>query len=172
MLRILFENVEIPFSQKSDIEKCISNKLNDEIIDSYFKLLERWKTDVISFRSFLFHDLCNSKSSSLLKIYLKYEHLLEKRFILFQVNHKNQHWLLIVIYPQCKVIALFDSINSTSQTVQEIVKKFDIPRNIQRMPWLKFWVKQMETCTCVWYIKATQRYWLWCLYLHICNSSY
>ena len=41
VLRILFENVEIPFLQKSDIEKCISNKLNDEIIDSYFKLLER-----------------------------------------------------------------------------------------------------------------------------------
>ena len=37
-------------------------------------------------------------------------------------TYKNQHWLLIVIYPKCKVIALFGSVNSTSQTVQEIVK--------------------------------------------------
>ena len=70
------------------------------------------------------------------KIVIFAENLL-KIFILIQVNYKNQHWLLIVIYPQCKVIALFDSINSTNQTVQEIVKKFDIPRNIQEMPWLK-----------------------------------
>ena len=39
----------MPFCQKSDIEKCIYNKLNDEIINSYFKLLENRKTDVISF---------------------------------------------------------------------------------------------------------------------------
>ena len=55
-------------------------------------------------------------------MYLKYEDLLEKRFILIPVNHKNQHWLLIVIYPKSRIIALFDSSNSTSQTVQEIVK--------------------------------------------------
>ena len=59
-------------------------------------------------------------------MYLKYERLLVKRFILIPVNHKNQHWLLIVIYPKRKVIALFDSVNSTSQTAQEIVKNISI----------------------------------------------
>ena len=91
VLKILFENTEMPFCQKSDIEKCIYNKLNDEIINSYFKLLENRKTDVISFSSFLFHDLCKSKVSSLLKMYLKHEDLLEKRSILIPVNQKNQH---------------------------------------------------------------------------------
>ena len=45
-----------------------------------------------------------------------------KRFIFIPGNHKSEHWLLIAIYPKCKVIALFDTINITSQTVQEIVK--------------------------------------------------
>ena len=36
VLRILVENAEISFLQERDIEKCIYNKLNDEIINSYF----------------------------------------------------------------------------------------------------------------------------------------
>ena len=40
VLRILLQNAELPFLQKSDIKKCIYNKLHDEIINSYFKLLE------------------------------------------------------------------------------------------------------------------------------------
>ena len=68
VLRILFENAEMPFLQKSDIEKCIYNKLNSEIINSYCKLLESRKTNVISFSSFLFHDLCKSEVPYLLKI--------------------------------------------------------------------------------------------------------
>ena len=71
---------------------------------------------------FLFHDLGRSKVPFLLKMHLKYGRLLEKRFIFIPGNHKSEHWLLIAIYPKCKVIALFDTINITSQTAQEIVK--------------------------------------------------
>ena len=63
-------------------EKYICNKLNDRVINSYFKLQKSKKTclekPAISFNSFLFHKLGKSKVSSLFKMYLKYGHLLKK----------------------------------------------------------------------------------------------
>ena len=67
MLKILFENTEIPFCQKIDIEKCIYNKINDEIVNSYFKLLESRKTDVISFVHLNFVICANQKYHLCLK---------------------------------------------------------------------------------------------------------
>ena len=61
VLKILFENTEMPFCQKSDIEKCIYNKLNDEIINSYFKLLENRKTDSYLLAHFYFMICANQK---------------------------------------------------------------------------------------------------------------
>ena len=81
-LRILFENAVL---KECNIEIYIYNKLNDKIINSYFKLLKSRKIHVISMLYpcyiFLFLNLCKSKVSSLFKIYLKYGHLLKKIYI-------------------------------------------------------------------------------------------
>ena len=53
VLKILFENKQMPVLQKSVIENCVCNKITVKIINNYFKLLENRNTVVISCRSLL-----------------------------------------------------------------------------------------------------------------------
>ena len=80
-------------TKQSDEKTCVNDKLNDEIINHFFKYLERQENIVKLSSCFYFSTERNSYNSVIAKVLMD-EHFFNNELVLIPFNQYEHHWLL------------------------------------------------------------------------------
>ena len=110
--------------KQSDINACINDKLNDEIINHFFKYLER-QENIVTLSSFFCSSIEPNSYSSVIGKVLMDENIFNNELALIPINQGEDHWLLVAVLLRCKKIVIYDSLDNNAYVqICENISKF------------------------------------------------
>ena len=89
--------------KQSDIKALTTDKLNDEIINHFFKYLER-QENIVTLSSFLYSSIERDSYNSVICKVLQMDKI-------FFNNELVHNWLLVAVLLQCKKVVMYDSLD-------------------------------------------------------------
>ena len=107
--------------KQSDI---INDKLNDEIINHFFKYLER-QENIVTLSSFFCSSIKPNSYNSVIGKVLMDENIFNNELALIPINQCEDHWLLVAVLLRCKKIVIYDSLDNNAYVqICENISKF------------------------------------------------
>ena len=97
--------------KQNHIKACFNDKLNNKIINHFFKYIER-KEKIVTVSSFLYSSIKRDSYNSLIARVLMYENFFNNRLVLIPINQCEHHWLLVAVLLLCKKIVTQDSLHN------------------------------------------------------------
>ena len=108
--------------KQSDIKACINDKLNDEIINHFFKYLER-QENIVTLSSFFYSSIEPNSYNSVIGKVLMDENIFNNELVLIPISQCEDHWLLVLL--RCKKIVIYDSLDNNAYVqICENISKF------------------------------------------------
>ena len=96
--------------KQSDIKACINDKLNDKIINHFFKYLER-QENIVTLSSFFYSSIERNSYNSVIAKVLMDENFFNNELVLIPINQCEHHWLLVAVLLRCKKVVIYDSLD-------------------------------------------------------------
>ena len=97
------------FVKQSNIKACTKNKLNDQIINHFFKYLER-QENIVTLSSFLYSSIeLNSYNSVIAKVLID-KNVFNNELVLIPINQCVHHWLLVAVLLRWNKAVIYDSL--------------------------------------------------------------
>ena len=97
--------------KQNHIKACFNDKLNNKIINHFFKYIER-KEKIVTVSSFFYSSIKRDSYNSLIARVLMYENFFNNRLVLIPINQCEHHWLLVAVLLLCKKIVTQDSLHN------------------------------------------------------------